>query len=293
MKIILLKWLPASGKSTRAKQYFKDNPWTVRLNKDLAREQFHFSKYSKSNERYVLTMRDESLQRALILWHDVIIDDTNFNPAHLEQLKTTIKLINREDVVEIEEKFFDAWLETCLRRNSRRHKSVPEYAIRNMYVQAIENWYEFKEVLDYEYHTDTLKPKAIIFDVDWTLAEMNWRWPYEYDKVHTDILKKPTADILRLYQELWHSIIIFTWREDTQDCWVNTLKWLEYHNIIPDHFEIRKEWDMRCDSIVKREMFDKYCDDYNIESVFDDRDRVVAMWRNIWLQCFQVNYWNF
>lgn len=47
------------------------------------------------------------------------------------------------------------------------------------------------------------------------------------------------------------------------------------------------------DSIIKRRMFDKIKDEYNILGVFDDRDQVVAMWRYLGLTCFQVDYGDF
>lgn len=52
---------------------------------------------------------------------------------------------------------------------------------------------------------------------------------------------------------------------------------------------MRPEGDIRKDSIVKRELFEKYVRPYyNIEFVLDDRNQVVEMWRSLGLKCLQV-----
>ena len=58
---------------------------------------------------------------------------------------------------------------------------------------------------------------------------------------------------------------------------------------------LRDEGDFRCDRYVKYDMYKEYIDGmYNVIMVFDDRDRVVNMWRNgLKLQCFQVADGNF
>jgi hypothetical protein len=54
---------------------------------------------------------------------------------------------------------------------------------------------------------------------------------------------------------------------------------------------MRKTDDNRCDSIVKEEIYNEYIKDkYNVLAVFDDRDRVVDMWRRIGLPTYQVYY---
>ena len=57
---------------------------------------------------------------------------------------------------------------------------------------------------------------------------------------------------------------------------------------------MREEKDHRPDDIVKEEIYHKYIEDkYNIVCVFDDRDKVVKMWREQGLLCNQVYYGNF
>ena len=52
---------------------------------------------------------------------------------------------------------------------------------------------------------------------------------------------------------------------------------------------MRPEGDSRKDSIIKREIFDaEVRDRWRITGVFDDRQQVVRMWRQLGLTVFQV-----
>jgi hypothetical protein len=52
--------------------------------------------------------------------------------------------------------------------------------------------------------------------------------------------------------------------------------------------------DYRADDIVKEEFLDRIlADEYGTQRVFDDRDRVVTMWRRRGLVCCQVAEGNF
>ena len=52
---------------------------------------------------------------------------------------------------------------------------------------------------------------------------------------------------------------------------------------------LRRDGDFRGDEITKKEIFEKILTDgFRPQLAFDDRDRVVSMWRSIGLPCFQV-----
>jgi predicted kinase len=87
MKIIMTKGLPASGKSTWAKQYVLDNLDSVRINKDELRQMIHAGKWSKSNEQEIILARDTLIRMALGAGKTVIVDDTNFHLAHESRLR--------------------------------------------------------------------------------------------------------------------------------------------------------------------------------------------------------------
>jgi hypothetical protein len=57
---------------------------------------------------------------------------------------------------------------------------------------------------------------------------------------------------------------------------------------------MRKHNDYRSDDIVKKEMYFEYIQPkYNVVCVFDDRDKVVKMWRDLGILCCQVYYGDF
>jgi hypothetical protein len=60
-------------------------------------------------------------------------------------------------------------------------------------------------------------------------------------------------------------------------------------NGIPyDKLLMRQAEDTRKDSIIKLELFNEVKLDYYVVGVFDDRNQVVELWRDLGLQCYQV-----
>lgn len=130
--------------------------------------------------------------------------------------------------------------------------------------------------------------KAIICDIDGTLAHMQDRDPYDYDKVDTDIVDKTIKNILRVfYSNGDYAILIVSGREDT--CKHKTIRWLSDNRISYDKLFMRKHNDNRPDEVIKKEIYDEYIEDeYDVEFILDDRNKVVKMWRDLGLKCLQV-----
>lgn len=83
-KLIIMRGLPASGKSTEAEKIAKEDENCVRLNKDLLRKMLHFDKYTGKNEA-MTSAAEMCLARMFLEGNkNVIIDDTNLNPRVLE-----------------------------------------------------------------------------------------------------------------------------------------------------------------------------------------------------------------
>src|SRR5690349_4678630 len=116
MKILILKGLPASGKSTYAKSVVEKNAgiWK-RVNKDDLRAMLDGGYWSKSNEKFVLKVRNAIILEALDNDRNVIVDDTNLDPKHEMDIRALvekfIKLKWKE--VDIEVKMFDTPLLEC------------------------------------------------------------------------------------------------------------------------------------------------------------------------------------
>lgn len=136
-----------------------------------------------------------------------------------------------------------------------------------------------------------MKKEAYIFDIDGTLAKMNGRSPYDYSRVKEDLPNEMVIEINR-YLSINKKIIITSGRPDS--CILDTLKWLNNNWVLWNELHMRKTWDTRNDAIIKKEIYREHIEPkYEVLGVFDDRDRVVKMWRDIGLCCFQVDYGNF
>lgn len=131
------------------------------------------------------------------------------------------------------------------------------------------------------------KPHAIICDIDGTLAHMTGRSPYDETRVLEDTLDEVVCGIMNVYNP-HRKIILLSGRHDT--CRKDTERWLLENNVYYDELFMRRGDDDRKDNIIKKELFEEHLrDDYQIDFVLDDRDRVVNMWRNeLGLKCLQV-----
>ena len=141
-------------------------------------------------------------------------------------------------------------------------------------------------------------PHAIIVDLDGTIAIHNGRGPFEYDKCDTDLPNKAVIDLVTKYMLDDYVVIFLSGREDS--CKLKTAKWL-MDNVCPDYIDMehdelymRKTGDFRKDTVIKKEIFDRYIKDkYYVEFCLDDRDCVVKLWRDMGLTCLQVSEGNF
>jgi len=132
-KIIFCKGLPASGKSTWSKQFCKDNPEFVRINKDDIRELLGSPEFSSRFEKDVLTIQHLMGEAILRTGKSLIVDDTNFAEKH----EIYWRSIAHVESIEFEIKTFDTPVEECIKRDSEREKSVGKRVILGMYNQYL------------------------------------------------------------------------------------------------------------------------------------------------------------
>lgn len=275
MKVLLLRGLPASGKSTYSKELVsKDHNW-VRVNKDDLRAMMNNGEFSGKLEKQVIRTEREIAENALKLGKNVVIDDTNFNPTHEEYFRQLAKTYKAE----FEIKFFDTPLEVCIERDIKRPNGVGEAVIRKMY-----NQYLKPQQAVYE-HNKNLRT-AILCDIDGTLAHMKDRSPYDWGRVDTDEVDPTIKNLLDVLKDKYF-IILVSGRDEV--CREKTEKWLRGNEIPYGMLLMRPEGDIRKDSIIKRELFETHIRPYyNVEFVLDDRNQVVEMWRSLGLKCLQV-----
>lgn len=130
-KLIITRGIPASGKSTWAKQWVLEDPeHRVRINQDDIR--LMLGKYwIPSREKLVQEIQFDAIVESLCRKFDVVIDNTNLDKKVLEKFDRLIKTF--EDY-EIEYKdFFDTPLSVCIERDKTRDVQVTEKVIRNFY----------------------------------------------------------------------------------------------------------------------------------------------------------------
>jgi predicted kinase len=286
MKVILTKGLPASGKTTWAKELIKSQPgkWK-RVNKDDLRAMVDGGVWSKQNESFIVKIRDIVAAESLIHGYSVIIDDTNFNPQHEETFKDMAHDLGAE--FEIKD-FTDVPLDECIKRDMKRSNSVGEKVIKTMYKK-----YLLPDPITIE-HDESL-PDAIICDIDGTVALMKNRSPYDASTCENDDPNTLIVGILQSYIEGLSNdlmprptVLFVSGREDKFR--EKTEEWLKKWITVPGwSLFMRPTGDFRKDNIVKKEIYeDMIKDKYNVYFVLDDRDRVVRMWREQGLKCLQV-----
>lgn len=276
-KLLMLKGLPASGKTTWAKTFLHEQPtgtWK-RVNKDELRGMLDGGKWSKSNEKQILLIRDTFVESFLREGINVIVDDTNFAPKHEARLRQ----IARDMGAEFEIKIFDADVEDCIERDKARSNGVGETVIRRM-------WRDFVVPKTPVVEDGTL-PTAILCDLDGTLADISWRNPYDASDVSKDKLKPMTRYVLDLATKDGNHVIYVSGREEKDR--LPSEEWLKGHDCPPGPLFMRATDDKRKDWLVKQEIFDREIrGKYNVLFILDDRTQVVEMWRSMGLTCFQV-----
>ncbi|HNW88067.1 MAG TPA: AAA family ATPase [Bacteroidales bacterium] len=296
LELIMLRGIPASGKSTWAKEMIAAHPGKYkRTNKDEMRAMLDNGHWSKSSERFVESLRNEIILRCLNQGISVIVDDTNISPKHEKTLRELVNNFceHSEEGVNFIIKDFLVDPKECIRRDRERAHPVGESIIFKMLGDWKRNIGEYgsstyipKAQEQYpwlEQHIADL-PKTFIFDVDGTLALLNGRNPYDASTCEQDLCNYPVFAITELIANINaeshnkdYDIFILSGREDTYKS--KTEKWLEKHEISYDHLLMRKTADSRSDDIVKRELYEEHIKGkYSVIGVFDDRPKVRRMW---------------
>lgn len=130
----MLKGLPASGKTTFARELVVSQGFK-RVNRDDLRAMVDDGIYSQENESLIVNMQNALIGQALADNKNVVVDNTNLNPANERQLRRLAENWG----VKFEVKEFDTDLKTCIERDAKRPQPVGEKVIMDMYNKYFTN----------------------------------------------------------------------------------------------------------------------------------------------------------
>ena len=301
-RLVLTRGIPASGKSMWANNAAKmHNAKTITKDDIRAEMGITPDNWNKKKEKEVVAKERRTVGDWMAAWEEyIIVDNTHMweNNPHVAYYTQLAK----DNWYGFDIKDFPVTREEAIKRDLFREKTVGVSVIDKIIMQWRWTSLVKPDVLWVKLQSDNPifvnkidddREKAFIFDIDGTLAFMNWwRSPHAYTEVGQDAPNPMLIYLLDVLVKHGHHIIILSWREDS--CKQLTEDWLSKHKISYHDFYMRKEWDTRNDAIVKKEIYEKHVKkNYNVIGVFDDRDRVVKMWREIWLPCYQVYYGDF
>ena len=148
----------------------------------------------------------------------------------------------------------------------------------------------------------------LLVDIDGTIADCSERakkylnqnppdWDAFYESCTDD---KPIESIIELVENLstYYDIVFCSGRRESIR--KKTEEWMERHLVHvtyqPLHMLFRKDGDKRNDTIVKPELLNallKEHPEYNICYILEDRNSMVAKWRELGYICLQVADGNF
>lgn len=287
MEIILTIGPSSCGKTTWATEEVKKSKGKiVNINRDdIRRSLFVFDswkdyKFTAQKESLVTETQVAMTRSAISKGLSVIISDTNLNPVYRQNWEELAKELK----VKIVYKTFEVELNELRRRNIGREASIDPTILKQQYLNFMSQFGGLRV-----YQADPTKPKAVIFDLDGTLAIMNDRSPYDWSRVGEDSVNENVADLFRMIRMMHPDWSILTVSGRDGVCTQQTLDWLNQNDLRPDgHFQ-RKQDDSRKDSIVKQEIFwEHIAENFNIMYAVDDRQQVVEMWDMIGVEVWQV-----
>lgn len=304
-KVSITVGLPGSGKTTEAIRIYNEDPLnTVLVSRDDLRKSLFNGEGILDNglESYITNVQKEIVKGGIKAGKHVIVHDMNLREKYRKQWAEIARDYGVEfaiiDCTQVP-------VANCISRDITRGelggRSVGAEVISQLAKKfkdtlKADTWKPYKL---YAYVGDPVSydkvewvpglPKAIIVDIDGTVADCTGvRSPYDETKYHLDKPKQDVIDMVRYHAyHLDHKVIFMSGRY--KDGYKVTEEWLHEHVKVPiEGLFMRYERGTE-DSVIKAELFNRHIrGNYNIVCVYDDRNRVVEMWRSLGLLCCQV-----
>jgi predicted kinase len=307
--LVITRGLPASGKTTWAREWVLQDRRRARVNRDDLRVMmFGRDRLPNPQEEAVSAVQQAAVEALLRAGHDVVVDDTHLRVRYGRVWADLAQRVGARFEVQ---DLTGVPLEVCLERDAARvaagHRGVGAAVLRDLHARFVapgrlppitataaprptgpaEAAGVRARTGEGTYVPDPGLPPAWLVDVDGTLALMQGRSPYEWHRVGEDAPNPPVVELVRSLRAAGNAIVVVSGRDGVARR--ATGAWLARHEIPHDALLMRPAGDNRRDSVVKREIFDRLIrHTWQVRGVLDDRDQVVRMWRDLGLTCAQV-----
>lgn len=277
MRAIITVGVPCSGKTTFAKEMeehgFRDiNRDWIRFNIVVPGSDWSTYKFTKEREKEVSKVLDQMIMESWAREENIIISNTNLNESKRITLIAQLENLGYEVLIHD----FPITREQAVKRDNHRANGVGEGVIYRM----MQDWNDYTGRITYV--ADESLPKAVIFDVDGTIAEMDGRGPFDWKRVGEDKPREFVIQMLRNYAMMGYIIIVCSGRDDI--CRSETIEWLNEHvgEMFWHGLYMRKNGDFRKDNAVKEEIFWTHlAHRYNIVACVDDRPQMIRLWHEL------------
>jgi predicted kinase len=282
MKLVAMRGLPASGKSSKAKEIIKGGGEFYRVNRDLLREMLHHNIWTGKREGVTVDAAQMLVANLLQQDKNVIVDDTNLGDKHIEMWKMMAQQFGAK--FEIIDMMKETDVTECITRDAARTDKNPvgKAVIMNMAVQ-----YDHLNL-----------DKIVVCDIDGTVADCKHRlhhlqgekkdWKGFFSEMDKDT---PRKDVYKnaLNDAKAHDAQLLFVSARPEDYREVTEQWLRDNGMDSyTHLIMRRKGDKRPDTEVKFDIYKQYLKQYDIIKVIDDRPAVIEMWREQGLEVEDV-----
>lgn len=283
-KLIITKGLPGSGKTTWAKAEMAKHPKKyIRLNRDEFRRACLSADtgFSSLTEKFITDLQITSIKNLIGSAFDIIIDDTNLNPKTIKGLQDACG--NMYDVV-IQD-FTNVPVYECIARDLKREFSVGAKVIYKMYAKYLA---PLRVSANNNVPIGYVREKAVICDIDGTLADLSDRDPMRTDLSDSDTPNPAILEILNRFKADY-KLIFITGRHEKYK--LITEQFISKCGIT-DYLLFMREAalpDLE-DAVLKQDIYFSHVHPFfDVLFVLEDRARVVDMWRSTGLKTLQVD----
>lgn len=293
-KLIIVRGLPGSGKSTWAKAWVAEDPThRVRLNWDDMRNMMGpYWVPERENTSVLKELRERFLAHMMERDWDIVCDNMNLNPKEVEFYKDAVETSNKNGhSYTIEFKDFFIPVEECIRRDAMRVNPIGEKTIKSLYRKymtlIVGSTHRKKIESQPTYRAD--KRDCIIVDMDGTLA-FNLSGRGFFDETSVNMMKYDTpllatVSIVRAMKMTCDVFIVTGRSEKAREA---TEMWLK-ENLIPfDKVYMRADGDFSHGYECKQKIYeDNIKDNYNVLFVLDDDTKCMRMYQDQGLICMK------